>query len=284
MLKKSSILRFGLASLAVVGALAMRAPTAIAGTGGSADAVRDAVASGSTDAILAEVERVERLVCADCVEPITALLDDSRYPVRQVAAWWFAKRPALKTMMTGQMRTDLGGTDSTKVTYAADYLSTVASYDSIPDLVAAYARAGLTVDARLHIVQALGVLGHSAANSAITSAMSDSDPTVRSAALDSWQAVLYQHGAAPAVALLADSDAHVRAKAASVIGGFREASARTALEAMVTTDADAPTRRNAAWALGRIGNTASTTALTTATNDASSLVRTTAKVALSQLH
>ena len=242
------------------------------------------MSSGSADAILAEVERAERLVCADCVEPVTALLDDSRYPVRQVAAWWFAKRPALKTMMTGQMRTDLGGTDSTKVAYAADFLGTVASYDSIPDLVAAYARTGLTVDARLHIVQAFGVLGHAAANSAITSAMSDSDASVRSAALDAWQAVLYQHGAAPAAALLTDSDAHVRAKAASVVGGFREAGARAALETIVNADSDAPTRRNAAWALGRIGSTASTAALTTATHDASSLVRTTAKVALSQLH
>jgi HEAT repeat protein len=59
--------------------------------------------------------------------------------------------------------------------------------------------------------------------------------------------------------------------------------ARVALEAVLASDADSAVRRNAAWALGRIGDAASRDALRAATTDASSLVRTTAKVAMGKL-
>nr|MBA3817892.1 HEAT repeat domain-containing protein [Deltaproteobacteria bacterium] len=48
-------------------------------------------------------------------------------------------------------------------------------------------------------------------------------------------------------------------------------------------DTDAFVRRNAAWALGRLGDAASRSALTRATTDLSGLVRMTAKAALAQL-
>jgi HEAT repeat protein len=58
---------------------------------------------------------------------------------------------------------------------------------------------------------------------------------------------------------------------------------RAALERLVTSDADPTVRRNAAWALGKLGQAASREALVKASADPSGLVRMTAKAALAQL-
>src|SRR5689334_3454184 len=80
---------------------------ALAGHGGSADKIQAAVSSGSVDAIIAEVERTEFLVCDNCLQAMTSLTEDSRLAVREVAAWWFARRPALKDMLASQFVEEL---------------------------------------------------------------------------------------------------------------------------------------------------------------------------------
>src|SRR5690349_12848421 len=93
--------------LAAVAFVLIAASPAIAGKGGNADRIRDAVNSTSVDAITAEIERAESIMCPDCVPIVTNLLEDNRYAVREVAAWWFAKRPALKDMMVPGFLEDL---------------------------------------------------------------------------------------------------------------------------------------------------------------------------------
>ena len=93
--------------LAAIAALALAPATAFAGKGGSAAAIQAAVSSTSVDAIIAEVERAEGLMCEACIETMTALTEDSREAVREVAAWWFAKRPALRDMLATQFSADL---------------------------------------------------------------------------------------------------------------------------------------------------------------------------------
>ncbi|MBA3540750.1 MAG: HEAT repeat domain-containing protein, partial [Deltaproteobacteria bacterium] len=68
------------------------------------------------------------------------------------------------------------------------------------------------------------------------------------------------------------------------VGAMLQASGRPALEQLVVSDADPAVRRNAAWALGKLGHAASRAALLKATTDASGLVKMTARVALGQLH
>jgi HEAT repeat protein len=270
--------------LALVVALALAAPgVASAGRGGSAARIRNAVQSGSVDAIVAEVERTERLVCAGCIDAVTDLLDHDRYEVREVAAWWFAKRPLLAADIKARSLDDLRGNDGRVVRNAADFLGTLRHKDAVPALAAAAARSDLGPDARRHVVRALGTIAHTSANPALTAAMRDADAGVRLAALVGWVDVRGQQGAAPAVGLVADSDATVRAKAAAVIGSLRDAGGRAALEAAVTSDTNPSVRRNAAWALGRIGDAASRTALQAAAQDASPLVASTAKAALQSL-
>lgn len=254
-----------------------------AGRGGSSARIQNAIATGSADAIIAELERAERLICGACIEPVMALLKHEDYAVREAAAWWFARRPAQKKELGEMARANLQGSDSVAARNAADILGTFRHPDAIPALAAAAARSDLDATARAHAVRALGTIGHKDANPALAAAMSDPDAAVRLAAVNAWLAVRWQDGAAPVAALVADADVAVRRKAAAVAGNLREASARAALEQQLTSDADPVVRRNAAWALGRIGDPASRDALQAATEDASSLVRRTAKVALHQL-
>lgn len=257
--------------------------TATAGRGGSAARIQNAINTRSSDAIIAELERAERLICDACIAPVMELLDDDRYEVREAAAWWFARRPVMKRQLAERSVADLAGDDSRLARNAADILGTFRHPDAIEALAAASARTELSAEARAHAVRALGRIGHADANGALAAAMGDADATVRYEALAAWLDIRRQDGAAPVVALIDDADARVRAKAAAVAGELREASARVALEAQLASDPDPSVRRNAAWALGRIGDRASRDALEAARSDASSLVRTTARAAISQL-
>jgi hypothetical protein len=253
-----------------------------AGRGGSASRIRNAVATQSVDAIIAEVERTEHLICQDCGDVMTALLDHARYEVRQVAAWWFAKRPTVNKVMTEQMTADLTNGNSVSVRNAADYLGSVKAYTSLRELQVAFG-SGVDAEARRHIVRAVGRMAHTSGNPTLVLGMADADASVRVEAVDRYRDVLKQTDAQPLFGLLADTDATVRAHAATAIGGLRGAGARATLESLVISDPDPAVRRNAAWALGRIGDRASSDVLRQAKSDPSGLVRRTANAALALL-
>lgn len=270
--------------IAAVAFLALAPAAAYAGKGGSAAAIQAAVRSTSTDAIIAEVERAEGLMCTECIQTLTDLTEDARYEVREVAAWWFAKRPALKDMLAAQFVGELPQGDTIKVRNAADFLGRTKTYTALPQLRAAIHRSDLGVEAKLALVRAAGFMAHTGGNEVLTTAMTDGDAGVRAAAVVAWPDVLGQKTAQPVVALLGDRDARVRSVAAGVIGGMVEQGARGTLEALVVQDPDSTVRRNAAWALGQLGNAASRAALQQATTDPSGLVRGVAKAALAGLH
>ncbi|MEO7097513.1 MAG: HEAT repeat domain-containing protein, partial [Polyangiales bacterium] len=92
-----------------------------------------------------------------------------------------------------------------------------------------------------------------------------------------------QTTATPVVGLLTDSDAGVRAAAATVVGGMGHVAAAAQLETMVVSDADPVARRNAAWALGKLGQQSSRVALAKASTDGSGLVRMVARASLASL-
>lgn len=259
------------------------APWATAGRGGSNSRIQNAVNSGSSAAIIAEIERAERLVCGGCIDTVMALLDDDRYEVREVAAWWFARRPAQKKEIIERSLAHLAGDDSIKARNAADALGAFEDPAAISALAAAAQRTELSAEARMHAVRALGDIGHGAATPALASAMQDADAGVRLAAVRAWLDIRQQAGAEPVVPLLSDGDVRVRRKAAAVVGSLRDAGARTALEDVLAGDDDPAARRNAAWALGRIGDAASRAALEAATSDPSPLVRVSARAALRNL-
>lgn len=264
-------------------ALTLAAVPAFAGKGGSNAKIAAAVQSGSTDAIIAEVERAEGLICNECIQTVTNLTEDSRYEVREVAAWWFAKRPGLAKVLADQFKQELVSSDSVHVRNAADFLGATVDYTALPALRQAIARTGLSTDAKLAIVRAVGYLKHLDGNGILVTAMADQDPAVRVAAIAAWRDVLGQTSVTPVEAKLVDGDAKVRAAAATVVGAYADRNARATLEQLVTSDADPFVRRNAAWALGQIGSRESAPALTQATSDKSGLVKLVAKASLASL-
>jgi HEAT repeat protein len=270
--------------LLAVALLVGAATTAQAGKGGSYYAITSAIASNGQDAIIAEVERTETLECSQCVAAVQGLLTDSRYPVREVAAWWFAKRPGMQQQIAAQMLTQLQTGDSIAVRNAADFLGTTKVYKALPQLLSALQHAGLTVDARLAIVRAAGSMAHVNGNPILVAGMADADPSVRTAAVFAWRDVLNQQNAQPVEQLLGDTSPQVRAAAITVVGAYRDVSVRMQLEAMVKTDTDTNVRRDAAWALGKIGSSASREALVLASQDASPIVASVAKASLAALH
>jgi HEAT repeat protein len=262
--------------------LAATATPAMAGRGGSEANINAAVQSGSVDAIIAEVERAEGLMCDECVTTVTGLLNDNRFAVREVAAWWIAKRPGLSGALAAQYMTDFTA-DSTTVRNAADFLGHIRYYQSLPVLQTAMSRGDLTVEAKLAIVGAVGYMAHVKGNPTLQLAMNDGSPLVRAAAVKAYRDVLNQTDVSPVVPRLGDSDAGVRAAAATVVGAYAVHAAVGTLETMVTSDPDPSVRRNAAWALGKIGDTSARQALTVASSDSSGLVRGVAKASLAQL-
>jgi HEAT repeat protein len=269
--------------LAAVGLLALSSP-ALAGKGGSADRIQSAVASGSPDAIAAELERTESLMCEDCVPLVTALTEDSRYAVREVAAWWFSRRPGLRDMLVDGFVADLPHGDTTRVRNAADFLGRNRTLSAIAPLRAAIHRTDLGIEARLAVVRAIGYMRHISGNDVLVTAMADPDAGVRAAAVTAWRGMFDQQTAQPVVPLLGDRDASVRAQAAAVVGTMGEQTGRAALETLVVGDLDPAVRRNAAWALGQLGNAASRAALIQAASDNSGLVSGVAKASLAKLH
>ena len=255
---------------------------AFAGKGGSASKIRQAVESTSVDAIIAEVERTEMLACDECVALVAGLTTDDRLAVREVAAWWFAKRPTLLKQFAVQFTAELASGDSTQVRNAADFLGRSSSFQALPELRAAMTR-DVSGEAKLAIVRAISHFKSRQGNDVLVTAMADRNAPVRAAAALAWRDMREQVGAQPVVGLLGDSAAEVRAAAATTVGAMADQAGRAQLEALVVGDADAVVRRNAAWALGKLGSASSRGALLKATTDPSGLVRMTAKAALGLL-
>ncbi len=259
-------------------------PEANAGRGGSPGTIRSAIRSNNADAIVAALEQAENIPCnSDCMGMVMDLLDNDDYRVRQVASWWFARRPAQMKEVAELATAWLTTGSSTDARNGADILGTFGYAKHIATLTTASQKSGLDAPARAAIVKALGDIANKSANATVATAMTDSDASVRLSAVTAWKNMLKQNSAEPVVALVSDSDVQVRRAAISTVGKFRSADARVALEAALASDADSAVRRNAAWALGRIGDAASREVLRAAIDDPSSLVRTTAKVAMGKL-
>jgi hypothetical protein len=275
--KLALVTSFGLALLAGRGAWA--------GTGGSPQAIQQAIAANSADAIQAELERAEFLVCAGCVDLVTPLVDHPDYRVRRVAAWWLARR-AVSQQVRVAMLTRLSQSDSTAALDAADVLGEMHYVSSIPALGAALSNPIFSGAARAEMAQALGTIGRPAGTPFLTAALADGEPQVRAASLVALRAIRGNRDGSVAVSLVADGDATVRAEAVTTLGMFKYAAAASALTVALGGDSSVLVRKKAAWALGEIGASSSVAGgalQQAATSDPSPLVRSLSRAALTKL-
>ena len=131
-----------LAVVTFLGISLAAAGSAVAGRGSSPQAVRTAIASGSVDAIQAELERAELLVCVSCVDMVKPLIDNQDQRIRQVAAWWLARRGVARQVRV-EMLNRLAQPDSVAARNAADVLGEFHYVSSIPALSARAREPGL---------------------------------------------------------------------------------------------------------------------------------------------
>ena len=273
-----------LAIVCALGLALVAGRSANAGTGGSASTIQQAIASNSADAIKAELERTEFLVCAACVDLVTPLVDHPDYQVREVAAWWLARRGVAKQIQVAMLNR-LSQPDSTAALNAADVLGAFHYVSSIPALGAALSNPLFTGAARAEMAKALGTIGRPAGAPYLTTALADSDPQVRSASLLALRTIPGFRDGSVATPLIGDGDAGVRSDAVVTVGMFKYTGGASALVSALS-DPSQTVRKKAAWALGEIGASSSTAGpalQNAAANDPSPLVRSLAKAALTKL-
>jgi HEAT repeat protein len=274
-----------LAVVTFLGISLAAAGTAVAGRGSSPIAVQRAIASGSVDAIQAELERAERLVCVSCVDMVRPLIDNQDQRIRQVAAWWLARRGVARQVRV-EMLTRLSQPDSIAARNAADVLGEFHYVSSIPALSAALSNPVYSGEARAHIAQALGRINRPAVVAPLTGALAVSDPVVKVAAMRALRSMAGLRDGSAVAPLLADADASVRANAATTLGMFHDANGTAALVNALQNDASPDVRKNAAWALGEVRASATVAGPAlqqAAASDASPFVRSLASAALTRL-
>jgi len=272
-----------LAALALALTTMFVAGSAWAGRGSSFTELKAAFRTNNADVIASELERAEKLVCGPCVAPVLELLDHSDYRIREVAAWWIARRALIAEAVTAQSFARLAG-DPVSARNAADALGTFRHPRALPELDAALGR-GFPDDTTEAIVRAVGTIADPRGEATVVKAMASPGAATRVAATKAYWELRGPRSGAPLAGLLNDGSVDVRRAATAAIGSYKVAEARGTLEALVASDPDAIVRRNAAFALGRIGDPGSYATLKAAADgDASSIVRGYAKAALRNLH
>jgi HEAT repeat protein len=266
--------------------------TAQAGHNGSPALIKSAIDANSVDAIQAELEQAEYLVCAACTDMVVPLIDHLDYRVRKAAAWFLARRGINRQVLT-DMLGRLSQPDSVAARNAADVLGEFGYPSAIPALSAALSNPIFTAEARAAMAKALGSIGRAQAAPALVSALGSTDAPVKAAALVALRQVPGFTQASVAEPLLADADAQVRAEAATTFGvvlragktGVQSAGVQSLL-GVLASDPSVTVRKKAAWALGEMGAPSAAAGAglqKAASSDASPLVRSLAGAAIGKL-
>lgn len=267
------------------GLAVLAAPSvAQAGKGASYASLKNAIGSGNTDSIIAEVERAEKLPCGSCIDLVKPLIDDDDSRVRDVAAWWLAKR-AIRGQVRDEMYDRLQGADPVAARNAAEVLGRFMHPEAYNHLEMAIHNPALGDEARAAAATAVGAIGSHSAKGILEGALTSESAAVRRAAARALRKVAGNLDGVALLDLLQDPDPGVIREATLTVGAVRERGAVDGLIRVLRDDSlDAYTRRDAAWALGKIGDGSVRDALAqSAADDPSMLVRGAARAAYNDL-
>ena len=253
----------------------------------TSDSIKSAAVSGAPTMIWETLEHGEKVECLDCISSVAPLLYDSRSAkTREIAAWWLRRR-SLGVFGPGEvyeqtLNTLAGDPDPVRRSYAAAALGEFLFTPGI----AACAQAVVTDgDARVRsaAATALGRLNDDGAG-ALGRAMTDTDPSVKLAALGS-AGLINAFSSLPAVAgLTTDATPEVRRRAVEVLDGLGAKDTVAAVAAVAQKDADAGVRAMACHALGTFGDASARGILTTLSqSDPDQFVRDQAQIALKRI-
>lgn len=273
-------------------ALLVATPAAYAGFGSSSASLQTAVASGSVDAIVAELERAEELPSQGALAVVLPLVDHPSARVRDAAGWWLTRR-GVRTQVMADMTARLSGSDPIAARNAGDVLAAMRDVSTLPAL-GAYLKAPLDEESGVSVAKAIGAIGHPSAISLLNTGLASSLAGVRAQSAASLRDMRAPRGSKVAAVtssllpLLTDADANVRRQAAITVGfigqsGGDVTGAVAALAPLATGDASSLVRKAAAWALGELKDGAARPALAQAQGDADPFVRSIASAALANL-
>jgi hypothetical protein len=236
-------------------------------------AIISQVTSGAPTAIWATLEHGEKVECLQCIPVVAPLLYDVNAKNREIAAWWLRRRifGVFGPGQVYQQTINNLATNSNPVIrgYAASALGEFLDSAGIAPLATA-----LTSDSnagvRAAAASALGRLDDDGSG-AISTAFSDSDPTVRQAALVAASRITAFVDAASASKLLGDSSPLVRRWAVMLLDQMRATDTVASVLSLAQTDSDSEVRLEACHALGDFGNTSVQAALDNIANNDSVL-------------
>lgn len=274
----------GAALVAILAGGGLVPSEAAAGKGASYQSISNAIRSNNRDTVIAEIERAEKLPCGPCIDLILPLVDHEDAAVRDVAAWWLAKR-AIRDKVRDDMFARLVGSDSIAARNAAEVLGRFMHPDALMPLELAIHDDRLSEEARAAAATAVSTIGDFRGKEVLEAALTSESAVVREAAARGLRGIRGNVEATVVVDLLGDEVEAVVREAVLTVGALREVAAVDTLTGTVRDATLSPTvRRDAAWALGKIGDGRARDVLQTVEkSDDSMLVRGAARAALNSL-
>ncbi|MEO6952234.1 MAG: HEAT repeat domain-containing protein [Polyangia bacterium] len=281
---------------ALLGLSMLCAPLAHAGIDGSSSKIETAIASGSVDAIVAELERSENIPQRGAYDAVLKLIDHPSARVREAVGWWVGRRGLRQTVInTAALR--LAAQDPIAAANVLDALRGMRDITTL-DLVAAYMAHPLDETSGIAGLRCISAIGAPQGLDTIKVSLGSSLAGVRAEALRTARGLRAPVGqkvlttGASFVPLLSDADEGVRREAALTLGflgqsGLNSDATTSGLNALVTAlgqDSSAKVRRAAAWSIGEMGNIAGLDALKAAEKDKDSTVRSIATAAAGRIH
>ena len=230
------------------------------------------------------LEHGEKLECLACVPVVSKLLYNNNAKTREISAWWLRRRifgvfgPGQVYEQTLNTLANANETESHRV-YAANALGEFLSGNGVLALSKAVV-GDVSSAVRRAAVAGLERLNSSGTNGELSSAFADADVGVRLAGLHAATHINSFTDVEGVVALISDSSALVRRRAAETLGVMKAADAVAGLIALASADqeSDAAVRAAAIWALGQIGDPEARDAIIAGQSDTDASVRSAANV------
>jgi HEAT repeat protein len=248
--------------------------------------ILNVTSSSSPSLIWETLEHGEKVECLQCIPAVSGLLYANDPQIREIAAWWLRRRVfgvfGPNETYQNTINTLASDTDVTKRTYAAFALGEFLDKGGIQPLATAIST-DASAQVRAAAASALGRM-NSAGSGALSTAMKDSDPTVRIAALRATARVNEFADEQTPSGLLGDPNADVRRLAVQVLEDLHAKDTVASVMTLAQNDTDATVRSAACHALGIFRDaTAKSTLQGIAQNDANTFVRDAATIALRNL-
>lgn len=253
----------------------------------SPDRIISVTSSNSPSLIWETLEHGEKVECLQCIPSVAGLLYDQHQQTREIAAWWLRRR-IFGVFGDGQvyqqtLNTLKSDPNAQKRAYAAYAIGEFLDGSGITPISDAIANDSSPL-VRAAAASALGRMNSAGTNGALSKALVDSDPSVQSAAIKAAGRVNEFTDEQTASKLVGSSNPTVRALGVGLLEDLRAKDTVASVISLAQNDTDINVRIAACHALGVFRDSSASSALQNiANNDASTLVRDAAVIALRRL-